>query len=555
MWSVSVIVVVCSVDFGFSLIISLLPFCRDLQLFRLLHSAGMRAVRLAVLPCWGRLLTPGVQTLSTKMNLVDELNPKLENMNREELLNTLQSVEALLVKIKEMITPHASPDPVPPPLSSTPLQPSLPSPATEESLFQFLSNPLDDGLLQEVEAHIKSLKYTGNNKRSHTPEIFLYGASPYIYNAQSAATEPVPIQQVTIMENLLEAVNTELGTTFNSMLINKYREKRSALGFHKDDEKCLVPSASIATLSFGAVRNLEISLTEDKENAVMTQTLTPYSIFVMKPGFQQKYWHALAPGKNDEEGEIRNPERGPRYSITFRTLLLTTPLSSTSSPTHRPSTAVSTPPQHVPDSSASITDVTPPSDPTTTDTPDTFVFGSSLLQGLDVKMLSKHTKSFKVICRRGAHVRDIIAAVKGTKEDLDTTKVSNVFLLVGGNDVENLQNDSDLESVFEDIKNLVNCTRVIFPSASINLISLVPRKAKYLTHIRNMNKFNNWARDFCMEKAIRFVDIFTFFLVKTPTIWWLNRRLFNGSKLHFNATGNSVLAKVLIAVANRPRQD
>ena len=82
---------------------------------------------------------------------------------------------------------------------------------------------------------------------------------------------------------------------------------------------------------------------------------------------------------------------------------------------------------------------------------------------------------------------------------------------------------------------------------------LIPRRSEYRHHIRNMHKVNNWIETFCKKEHIRFINIFTHFLVKEPHMWELNYKLFNGSKLHFNKVGDSVLAKVLIGVANLPR--
>ncbi len=74
----------------------------------------------------------------------------------------------------------------------------------------------------------------------------------------------------------------------------------------------------------------------------------------------------------------------------------------------------------------------------------------------------------------------------------------------------------------------------------------------YKKHISNMHTVNNWIRKFCKKENVRFVDIFSFFLTKTSKEWWLNEKLFNRSKLHFSKVGDSVLAKVLIGVANLP---
>ena len=113
--------------------------------------------------------------------------------------------------------------------------------------------------------------------------------------------------------------------------------------------------------------------------------------------------------------------------------------------------------------------------------------------------------------------------------------------------------DSDIKRIFEDIYDLIILTKQVFPVAKINFFSLVPRKASYLTHIRNMHKFNDLLSEMCKKESIRFVDIFSFFLKKTPTMWLLDLNLFNRDGIHLNPVGTSVLAKVLIGVANQPR--
>ena len=87
--------------------------------------------------------------------------------------------------------------------------------------------------------------------------------------------------------------------------------------------------------------------------------------------------------------------------------------------------------------------------------------------------------------------------------------------------------------------------------AKLHVFSLIPRRAKYQAHIDNMHIMNTWLKDYCTSHAIRFIYVFSFFLDKHT--WCLNERLFNRSRLHFTKTGDSVLAKVLKGVANRPR--
>ncbi len=469
---------------------------------------------------------------------LDELAPQLETMKKDELAQMVKSIKLLLSKAKDCIIAMEKSD------IATPTQ-------VDKSLYEFHHDPgLNAKLLADVSKHLKTLKYHPNPKNQSSPQIHLYGSQRYIYNGQSATLSPSPILHGSIMDTLLKSVNMKLNTSFNSILINKYKDVKCSLGFHKDDEECLDPTSPISTLSLGkATRRMHISLNASKHTPAEEVMLTPGSILTMMPGFQDNYWHAIATGRKSIEAE-----RGVRYSLTFRKLL---PSKDKQDPV--PTTAAVAP---APTDAASAT--TPnsskphcPPFPVDKNNADTFVFGSSLVKGLDEKLLSKHSKKFKVFCNSGAHIGDIYGAVeKVVKEGkYDTKKVTNIFLLCGGNDVEHFNEGADIKYKYlrEDFEDLVEYTREAFPHAKLNIISMIPRRSKYRGHIRNMHKVNNWLEEFCSKEDIRYVDIFSFFLVKTSSIWYLNRKLYNSSELHFSKIGDSVLGKVLIGVANLPR--
>ena len=48
------------------------------------------------------------------------------------------------------------------------------------------------------------------------------------------------------------------GWRFNSLLLNRYRDGRDAMGWHADDEPELDPAAPIASLSLGAARDFRL---------------------------------------------------------------------------------------------------------------------------------------------------------------------------------------------------------------------------------------------------------------------------------------------------------
>ena len=486
---------------------------------------------------------------------LDRLSNKLDALQQDDLIKLLESLERLANKTRDMInnkestttpsprasipSPHLPPqqcNPSSPSPSSypTPLPPqSLPEPATGEfqHLFRYLPQPLDEQLVARVHKHVKGLQYHPNPLSSNSPEIYLYGDQPYIYNKQSAEVSPKAILTALPMAELLIAVNSELNTNYNSMLINKYRNLHSTLGPHKDDEENLDPSSSIiSTLSLGATRRFQVSLDSDKDKAVHTVELASGSICTMLPGFQDHFHHSIAAGRKS----IKKEKGQARYSITFRHIL-----SNKSADKEKEK-------EEVKESSST-------KKKRDENSPDTLVFGSSLTKDLDNTLLSKYDKNLKVFSNSGAKVKDIINDVKREKETLDPQSITAVFFICGGNDIENLRKHTDIDNVHRDYENLISIAKDIFPAAKINIISLIPRRARYRGHINNMYVMNYWLESFCREHSCRFVNVFSHFLVKFPHIWLLNKNLFNTGHLHFNKVGYSVLAKILIGVANSPR--
>ena len=57
---------------------------------------------------------------------------------------------------------------------------------------------------------------------------------------------------------LREALQQLSGWRFNSLLLNRYRDGRDAMGWHADDEPELDPAAPIASLSLGAARDFRL---------------------------------------------------------------------------------------------------------------------------------------------------------------------------------------------------------------------------------------------------------------------------------------------------------
>ena len=475
------------------------------------------------------------------LKLLNEKLFEVDTLNKEGLVLFVNSLETLLTKVKEKLQGEPQETTDAPETPDVPVAPGVLEapevPETPDKFSKHLPSPgIDAALVSEVETHLSGLHYCTNSRNRSSPGIFLYGSSPYRYNKQSADLQPT--QLTPVMARLLDEVNNCLGANFNSMLINKYNDVNSHLAAHKDDEACLDPAAPIATLSLGATRRLAISL-NNKKKACEHILLKRGSIFCMLPGFQERFYHAILPGRRTLEGTRK--ERGVRYSITLRVvydeaggLTAQTGLSTQAT---------------LPVESDSV------SAPVDGCAADTLVFGSSLTKGLDVTLLSRHSSQFKVYTNGGAHIVDIRRDVEEVvrKKEVDVEKVKTIFLICGGNDVDNHGKGKCFNSICDDFEDLIGVTREAFPNAKLNIFSLIPRKSTYRSHIINMLDFNEWLEDYCKAEALRFVNVWSFFLLRGPNIWPLNKKLFNGSLLHFSKIGDSVLAKVIIGVANSPK--
>ncbi|MCP4492900.1 MAG: alpha-ketoglutarate-dependent dioxygenase AlkB, partial [Gammaproteobacteria bacterium] len=283
----------------------------------------------------------------------------------------------------------------------------------------------------------------------------MFGDQTYSYSKETAK---LPLHSLTssVVGEVLDCVNNRLGTSFNSVLVNKYANKNVALGWHQDDEPIVDQSAPIATLSFGATRRFCISNSPRRaeQSQLFIVDLKPNSVFVMKPGLQQSHYHRVSAGRDNISEEC-----GVRYSLTFRQLL--PGVSSTEAN-----------PLDVPDEHSKCLE--------------SLVFGSSLTKGLKENLLSRRGKRFAVYHNSGAHVNDIKQDVINSATDTDVCRkcVKSISLVCGGNDTES--NNTNYVDIVSDFESLLDVVGSIYPNAVINVISLIPRRIKYSNHLQQM---------------------------------------------------------------------
>lgn len=118
-----------------------------------------------------------------------------------------------------------------------------------------------------------------------------------------------PVTWNSLVYDLLHKVQTVTGLTFNSVLLNYYRDGQDSVGWHSDDEPELGPNPVIASLSLGASRDFHLKH-KSKPLPHRCITLEHGSLLLMQ-GTTQHNWQHQLPKRVTAHGRI---------NLTFRTI-------------------------------------------------------------------------------------------------------------------------------------------------------------------------------------------------------------------------------------------
>ena len=113
-----------------------------------------------------------------------------------------------------------------------------------------------------------------------------------------------------MIEDICMEVEAFTGACFNSVLINVYRDGQDSNGWHSDNEKELGINPVIASLSFGASRNIHFR--HNKTNLKKTIEMENGSIMVMG-GSIQHHWKHQVP----KTSKVKST----RINMTFRWII------------------------------------------------------------------------------------------------------------------------------------------------------------------------------------------------------------------------------------------
>jgi len=136
-----------------------------------------------------------------------------------------------------------------------------------------------------------------------------YGDHAYTYSGTRFEPKPMPPKLLKIKDR----VERFSQLSFNSVLVNWYRDGQDCMGWHSDDEQSLGTHPQIASISLGDPRRFSLREKDNKSNQYKLQ-LEDGSLLLMLGDTQTLWQHALPKTKTSQHS---------RLNLTFRKIVQT----------------------------------------------------------------------------------------------------------------------------------------------------------------------------------------------------------------------------------------
>ena len=144
-------------------------------------------------------------------------------------------------------------------------------------------------------------------KQVTTPRLTAWYGDPNTdYNKEGSGTPPLPwTPELLEIKAKVEAIS---GITFNSVLMNLYRDENDGVSWHSDRDGVEGRNKYVASVSFGQARHFDLRKKNDptKNFSVL---LEHGSYLLMRGEFQEQWLHRIAKS---------TVTMGPRVNLTFR---------------------------------------------------------------------------------------------------------------------------------------------------------------------------------------------------------------------------------------------
>jgi alkylated DNA repair dioxygenase AlkB len=134
-----------------------------------------------------------------------------------------------------------------------------------------------------------------------------YGDIGAHYTYSGIKLTPLPWSELLL--RIKSRVEAAAKISFNSVLLNYYRDNRDSMGFHSDDEAELGRQPVIASVSLGEERTFILKHKENRTLKPIRIDLASGSLLLMMGDTQHNWRHGI-------DKEVRSC--GPRINLTFR---------------------------------------------------------------------------------------------------------------------------------------------------------------------------------------------------------------------------------------------
>lgn len=135
-----------------------------------------------------------------------------------------------------------------------------------------------------------------------------YGETSYTYSGITMSSAP----WTEALLKIKEKIENFSGESFNTALLNYYRNGEDSMGWHRDDEKELGKNPAIASVSFGEKRIFKMKHRKRSEEQLSLE-VEDGSFLLMKGSSQHHWLHSIPKTAK---------EKAPRLNITFRKVFL-----------------------------------------------------------------------------------------------------------------------------------------------------------------------------------------------------------------------------------------
>ena len=176
---------------------------------------------------------------------------------------------------------------------------------------EFFDTKQADGLLAKLK---DGIEWTQNTIRFYGKESLVprmeawYGDEGKSYAYSGIHMDPKPwTEELIIIKHKIEPL---AGVSFNSVLINYYRNGKDRVAWHSDDERELGKNPVIGSVSLGAERKSKLRHKRYKTNGLKHEILLRHGSFLLMKGSTQHHWMHEIP-------RTAKPI-GPRINLTFR---------------------------------------------------------------------------------------------------------------------------------------------------------------------------------------------------------------------------------------------